>query len=151
MGYMLPGAAFTGYTGTVYSATAQLVAPGDMNLAVRNGWTMDDTGPTGICAVTLPSGTTNNLEPVGFGTGTQRLEITANSSGSTLTGLQAGEDGQTIMIVNIAASGSLTIDEQSSSSTAANRFLSNANATVAAAGGSVIAQYSAPQQRWIIR
>lgn len=143
------GGNFTGRNGMAYS-TATAVESADVATAIKLGWTPADPGDVNVVMLTLPSGTTNNLAPIGFSTATKRLEITANSAGSTLTGLSAGAEDQQIMVVNLGT-GALTLTAQSASSTAANRFLSNANATLAASGGSAILLYSTSQARWIVR
>jgi len=150
--YMTPpgsGGNFTGRNSVSYS-TATLVEPADVAQAIKQGWTPADPGDVNVVALTLPTGSTNNLAPIGFSSATKRLEITANSAGSTLTGLMAGAEDQQIMVVNLGT-GALTLTAQSASSTAANRFLSNANATLAASGGAALLLYSTTQARWIVR
>lgn len=147
--YMLAGTSFTGPSGKTYSASGQVDSP-DVAAALKNGWSESDPGTPNELAGTLPTGSTNDYFPPGFSTAAKRLEITANSAGSTLTGLQAGAPDQRIMLVNLGT-GALTLSHQSSSSAAAHRFLASADATVAANGGAVLLQYSETQQRWIVR
>lgn len=146
--YMTPGSAFTGRGGTIYSAAGQ-VDSGDVALAIKNGWSPGDPGPVNSIALTLSSGSTNNLSPIGFTSALKRLEITCNSGGSTLTGLMAGVDDQEVVITNVGSSGTLTLAHQSTSSVAGARFAANADTTVSTGSG-VIVHYSAAISRWIV-
>lgn len=147
--FMTAGSAFTGRNGKAYSTSGQ-VDGSDVALALKAGWQPSDPGDLATVAATLPTGSTNDHSPAGLSSSTVRMEYTANSAGSTLTGLAAGEDNQQVMIVNLGT-GALTLSHQSASSMAQNRFLAGADVTVAASGGCVLLQYSATQQRWLVR
>ena|SRR6185312_6422830 len=139
---------FTGKGGGSYSATGEIEYC-DIAKALANGWVPADTGNSNVLAATLGSGATHDYAPSGFGSFTKRLELTCNAAGSTLGGLKAQNDDQEIVIVNVGASGTLTLTHQDASSAAQNRFLANADVTVAV-GNSAIAKYSATQARWIV-
>jgi hypothetical protein len=89
-------------------------------------------------SATLSSGATNNYSPTGYGTTTAILNLTPASGGSSLTGLAAGSAMQQIFIINAEAAGgtdNITLTNQSSSSTAANRFLASGNLVIPPGGG----------------
>jgi len=88
--------------------------------SVITGWvkfSLIGGGQVGAQTSTLAAGTTNNLAvtgSVGF------LDITANASGSDLTGLNGGVNGQQITITNVSAN-TLTLKALTGSS-AGNQF-----------------------------
>jgi hypothetical protein len=101
-------------------------------------------------SATLASGATNNYSPTGYGTTTAILNLTPASGGSSLTGLAAGSATQQIFIINAEAAGgtdTITLTNQSSSSTAANRFLASGNLVIPPGGG-VNCLYRASNSFW---
>jgi hypothetical protein len=78
--------------------------------------------------------------------------ITTTGAGGaiTLSGISGGYDGR-ILILNHASAVNLTIAHQSSSSTAANRIITNTGASVVSANAcTAIFIYSASLSRWIL-
>jgi hypothetical protein len=86
------------------------------------------TGPTGagtpLVSVTASVGASvNNYSPGGYAGGvTNRLILTPNSGGSTITGLVAGTDGWQLVIYNPSTTDSLSFPNLSGSSTSTNQF-----------------------------
>ena len=97
-------------------------------------------------AATLSSGTTYDYSPTGFGNTTAVLYLTPASGGSTLGGLAAQNGLQQVYIVNAEAAGGADsiylLNQSSSDSTAANRFLTSAtNELGIIPGGRVLCIY----------
>lgn len=97
-----------------------------------------------IVSATLGTGPINDYDPSGWGTTVAVLYLTPASGGSTLDGLVAGSNMQTVLIINAEAAGGsddITLENQSSSdSTAANRFMGSGNLSIVP-GGRVLAVY----------
>lgn len=83
----------------------------------------------------LAAGNTNNFSPSGFGPNVGRLDVAANASGSTLTGLLAGIDGQIVVLRNLPGGGVLSLPNANSGSLAANQFSTPTGATVTLPAG----------------
>lgn len=99
-----------------------------------------------VVAATAATGPTNDYSPSGFGTTTAVLYLTPTSGGSTLDGLVAQNALQQVYIVNAEAAGGadniLLVNQSSSDSTAANRFLTSATTSLAIPpGGRVLCVY----------
>ena len=92
-----------------------------------------------LVSAAVPTGPTNDYAPTGFGTTTAVLYLTPASGGSTLNGLLAGSPMQQVFIVNAEAAGgsdAITLINQSSSDTTpANRFLAAGNLIIVPGGG----------------
>lgn len=71
-----------------------------------------------------PGASVNNAAPSGWAATKNRLLVTPNAGGSTLTGLDATgfSDGWAVLIANVGATDDLQLSVASSSSIAANRF-----------------------------
>lgn len=97
----------------------------------------------------LPSGNTNDYNPTGWAT-TTLWRLSANSAGSTLTGLTATTDGRIRILQNLGT-GPLLFSNQDSGSAAANRIVSPAGATVAVLpGGAAVLAYNTVNSRWYL-
>lgn len=100
------------------------------------------------------AGPVNDYDPTGYGTTTAVLYITPASGGTTLDGLVAGSALQQVFIINSEAAGGADliklVNQSSSDSTAANRFLTSATSSLAIpAGGGVDCLYLASTiNRW---
>jgi len=127
--------------GTSVSCTAQQIA------ALGNG-----AGQ--YLAYASPGGTSNNVNPTGFSTiqstATGRLGVTLAGGSAVWTGLTSGYDGQRLTITNLDASNSLTLNIQSASSVASNRFLGAAGTRILAAGVSVSMCYYGTAGLWVL-
>lgn len=85
------------------------------------------TGPGGVATLSSVSASVaasvNNYSPVGYVAGTtNRLLLTPNTGGSTITGLLAAPDGWQILIWNPSSTDSLIFAHLSGSSTSTNQF-----------------------------
>lgn len=92
-------------------------------------------------------GAVNDYAPTGFATAsTIRQDL---SAAANITGLAAGSDGRIIMLHNIDAVDTLTLNHDNAGSTAANRFFLPNNASVAIRpNGSVTLRYDSTSSRW---
>lgn len=116
-------------------ATAQAIA----NLQPTSAW--------GLKADLTPSQITadqNNYDPTSLSTSSV-LRLSSDAE-RTITGLAGGSDGRIIVVTNVGSNNIILADE-SSSSTAANRFALPAAITIGA-DGSVVLQYDATSSRW---
>ncbi len=66
----------------------------------------------------------NDYNPAGLSTASH-LRLTASITNVNITGLAGGDAGRLILVTNAGTTNTLTLVNQSSSSTAANRFLAN--------------------------
>jgi hypothetical protein len=101
---------------------------------------------------TLASGSTANYA-ISQASYFQRL--TANASNSTLSGISVNSaaqvDGEVHVIVNVAASGTLTLSHQDAGSTAGNRFLCSTGASIVlSANQAADIIYDATVSRWLV-
>lgn len=90
------------------------------------------------------TGNTHNYAPTGFSTAST-LRLTTDAS-RDITGLAGGTDGRIIIIANVG-SFNFTLKNESSSSTAGNRFALFADTTVAP-NQDVMIQYDSTSSRW---
>jgi hypothetical protein len=101
---------------------------------------------------TLASGSTNNYDP---GNESYFQRLTANAANSTLTGLApnsaAQVDGEVHVIINVAASATLTLANQNAGSTATNRFLNSTGADIVlSANQAADLIYDGAATRWLV-
>lgn len=105
------------------------------------------TGKVALTADLTPSQITadqNDYAPAGHGTAAV-LRLSSDAS-RTITGLQGGADGRLLVLCNVGANAIVLADE-SSSSTAANRFALSGNYTLAA-DTAVLLAYDSTSSRW---
>jgi hypothetical protein len=100
----------------------------------------------------LASGSTNNYDP---GNESYFQRLTANAANSTLTGLApnsaAQVDGEVHVIINVAASATLTLANQNAGSTATNRFLNSTGADIVlSANQAADIIYDGAATRWLV-
>lgn len=114
---------------------------------------LSNSGPlfdTGAITPTALAGTTqNNYAPTGLSTA--RYILQDASAATTITGLTAGSDGQVVTLVNIGTTqaNTLTITNEDSNSTAANRFtLIRALPWTLSTGSTITFRYSTSSARW---
>lgn len=99
---------------------------------------------TGDISPTQLSASVDNYNPTGLSTASV-IRIDANNN-YNITGLQGGADGRIILIHNISAF-TLTLKDESGSSTDVNRFALNADVGLSA-DSSIWLQYDSTTQRW---
>lgn len=145
--------------------TAQPLLTASRRLTAGAGITLVDGGPGGDLTIvgsgsaslpvywttyesaTLPVGDTNNYAAAADSV---VLRITADAGGSALTGILATlNSGRMLVIINVGASGDLTIPHQSASSSAANRFTNiGAFDLIVSPGGSARYWYDPVSTTW---
>lgn len=99
---------------------------------------------TGVISPAQITGDQNNYSPTGLATAST-LRINADAA-RTVTGLAGGATGRVLIIENVGAH-TITLADQSASSTAANRFLFGADLAIPA-DRSVILRYDGTTTRW---
>lgn len=110
-----------------------------------------------LATVVLSAGANNNLTPASpWPTGFGRLDLNAAAGAANVTGLEAGVDGQQMVIRNLPGSGNnVTLNNQNAGSSAANRFqglsLASPNADVILAPGSaILLMYYSALAYWVM-
>jgi hypothetical protein len=104
-----------------------------------------------LVTATAPTGPTNDYSPTSFGTTTAVLYLTPTAGGSTINGLLAGSAMQQVFIVNAEAAGgsdTITLVNQSTGSTAANRFQASGNLVLPPGGGVDCVYLASTITRW---
>ena len=97
-------------------------------------------------SITLANGANNN---VGFGYATY-VRIIGPTGAFNISGITNGERGR-IMFLRNTTSQAMTINNESGSSDAANRIVTQSGADyVSTGGGSVVLVYDSQDQRWIV-
>lgn len=84
------------------------------------GWS-PAAASTGYVSAVVPSGTSNDFNPTGFNFSTNVLDLNPNAGNAIITSLQAGRDGQRIVVTNINGSNNLQFPALTGP-TAANQF-----------------------------
>jgi hypothetical protein len=105
---------------TTFSATITFNGKSDH----KGEFAISDAGQS----IVLASGSNNNIT---LNAGVTTVTITSAGGGSTLTGLTGGYSGRILIVMNIGSGDTLTIANESASSTDVNRFAS----AVTLAGG----------------
>jgi hypothetical protein len=120
-------------------------------LAATTGSTGTGVAGTGASAsATVTGASTDNFTSGGtFPSGAGRLYINPSTNDISLTGLVAGADGQQIIVFNTGSTYTITLVNQSASSTAANRFSGQGDAAIPP-GGQQYVIYSSTLGRWSI-
>lgn len=103
-----------------------------------------------LVSVVLAAGATNNYSPAGFGAGVDRLDLNPSSGAANLTGFIAGADGQEVTVSNIHATNAITLNNQSASSTAANRFRASDDIVISAGNALLLKYYGGTVTRWVV-
>lgn len=93
----------------------------------------------------LSAGNNNDYAPTGFST-CNVVRLTPNASGSAITGLAGGVAGRVVNLVNLG-SALITLEVESASSTAANRFAIPAQTPISAGNGQRL-WYDGTSSRW---
>lgn len=112
------------------------------------GWISFIPAGNGYLTAVPPAGSTDNYAPTGFSASTGVLDLNPSSGAATLTGLLAGYDGQRLVVSNVHASNAVTLNANSGSSSAANRFRLATDITLLQYQSLTI-QYSSGAGLWI--
>lgn len=115
--------------------------------SVLTGWTPYSliASPTGVQTTVLAAGATNNLA---LTAGTGFLDLSPTSGAADVTGIAAGTDGQLLVVTNIHASNSVTLDALNAGSVAANRLRLPADLTILQYSN-ITLRYSTSLALWI--
>lgn len=132
-----------GTTGGQQSSAVTVNDSGDMS-GVRNLSASGAVVLSGDISPTSLSAQADDYAPTGFSTAARvRLDSTTNV---VITGIAGGTDGRRVTLHNIGAN-TITLMNESASSTAANRFKLDANVAISA-GKSIDIEYDATDSRW---
>ncbi len=142
-----------GYFNTLVNSITSFFTIIDSKAAINTDKVITNTLQLPIGAVTLANGANNNVASPGR----SFIRITGPTGVFNITGFTApikspvtNPDG-TVLVVYNATSQNMTITNDSSSSTAANRILTNTGSDVATTGtGVIICIYSVTDSRWIM-
>ncbi len=171
--YLVPSGAtgaWSGHTGELAIWDAddavwifQTVLPGTVVTVTDTGGQVQSTGSGTAAVAYTPIQTTgavafasditpsaisadqNDYNPTGLATAST-LRLSATGAARTLTGLAGGSDGRVLLVHNVGSL-SLTLADESASSSAANRFALSASVTLAA-DQSTLLQYDSTSSRW---
>lgn len=101
---------------------------------------------SGIITPTSLTGSNNNWNPTGLSTAST-IRANATSSAS-LTGLTAQSDGRLIILQNINASTTITLNDENASSTADNRFALGVDVVIGPKSSRLL-RYDGTLSRWV--
>jgi hypothetical protein len=117
--------------------------------------TIEPMGPInlagdGLLSPTALAGDNNNYSPTSWGENVTVLRVDPGGASRNLTGLAATAHGHVVLLLNIAdGAEDLVLVNQSTSSTAANRFYASNNANVTLRRGSgIFLFYDGVDNRW---
>lgn len=137
------------FTGTVQVGGTSQVFPGSGLLAgLNDAQTFQNAlSFTGIISPSALASNTNNWAPAGFANAyTVRVSASAQIN---ITGLAGGGSGRTVVLENVGAN-NITLTNQDSNSTAANRFLfANSQNLVLRPNATIHLDYDNTQSRWV--
>lgn len=105
-----------------------------------------------VAAVVLTTGNNNNVT-TGTGAITGFLRVTANASGSTMTGIDStgAADGDVVYLRNDAAAGVLTLTNADAGSLTANQFqIPGATSAVVNPGKAVMVEWDLTAGKWML-
>jgi hypothetical protein len=121
------------------------------SLAGAGGGGSSTVGP--LVTATLISGENDNLAPAGFSIVapyTGRLDLILGGGVANVTGLEAGADGQQLVIRNTDLADNVTLNSQNAGSTAANRFSSSADLILTPGNTCLATYYAGSVDRWVL-
>lgn len=111
------------------------------------GWSSLTPDPTVVLQLAVAAGTYNNYNPAGFSGSVGFLDVTPTGA-VILTGINAGSDGQYLVVTNLSGSQTLTLNSLDAGSLAQNRLRLPGNLTLAA-NNSICLRYSAQLGLWV--
>lgn len=124
---------------------ANVTDPDDPMTSV--GWSALTPDPTGVLQLGVAAGTYNDYDPADFDATVGYLDITP-SGAVVITGIEAGEDGQYLVITNLSGSNSLTLNSLDAGSLAQNRMRLPGNISLAPNNGLCL-RYSKKLLLWV--
>lgn len=111
------------------------------------GWSSLTPDPVGVLQLGVATGTYNNYSPSGFDGSIGFLDITP-SGAVIITGIEAGEDGQYLVITNLSGSNTVTLNSLSGSSLAQNQMRLPGNIVLVQNNGLTL-RYSKALGLWV--
>ncbi len=111
------------------------------------GWSALTPDPTGVLQLAVATGTYNNYTPAGFDATVGYLDITPTGS-VVLTGIEAGEDGQYLVVTNLSGTQSLILNSLDAGSLAQNRMRLPGNISLVPNNGLCL-RYSKQLALWV--
>lgn len=111
------------------------------------GWS-PTAATVGYLSAAVPAGVNNDFAPAGFGFSINTLDLDPNAGDATITTLQAGADGQRIVVTNINGVNKIDLPVLTGP-TAANQFRGAAAITLLG-DMSIQIQYSAGVSKWLL-
>jgi hypothetical protein len=111
------------------------------------GWSSLTPDPVGALQLAVAGGTYNNYTPSGFDGSIGFLDITPTGS-VIITGIEAGEDGQYLVITNLSGSQTVTLNSLSGSSLAQNQLRLPGNLVLVQNNGLTL-RYSKTLGLWV--
>lgn len=111
------------------------------------GWSALTPDPTGVLQLAEPAGTYNNFSPTGFDATVGYLDITP-SGAVVITGIEAGEDGQYLVVTNLSGSNTLQLNSLDAGSLAQNRMRLPGNISLVPNNG-ICLRYSKQLLLWV--
>jgi hypothetical protein len=112
------------------------------------GWSSLTPDPTGLLQLAVAAGTYNDYAPVGFSGSVGFLDITPSGGNVILTGIEAGADGQYLVVSNLSGSNTVTLDSLNAGSLAQNRMRLPGNISLSQNNG-ICLRYSAALSLWV--
>jgi hypothetical protein len=103
----------------------------------------------GYLAYASPAGSSNNVNPAGFGATVGLIDVTLAAGNATWTGLKAGTDRQQVIVANKDPTNSLTLAGLNAGSSAANRFRAPGDVVIIPNSAILLVYYATPAQ-WIV-
>lgn len=112
------------------------------------GWSPAGVAVGYVTAAT-PAGTSHNYAPAGFGPSTNTLDLTLSGGDAIIDGFGVGQDGQRIVVTNLAASANNLTLAVLTGSGAANQLRGPLDITLLPGFGAQI-QYSVGAGKWLL-
>lgn len=111
------------------------------------GWSSLTPDPVGVLQLAVPVGTYNDYNPTNFDGSVGFLDITPTGT-VVITGIEAGEDGQYLVVTNLSGSQTVTLNTLDGGSMPANQLRLPANLTLVQNNG-ITLRYSKILGLWV--
>lgn len=98
-----------------------------------------------------PAGAQNDVNPGGAWPQIGRLDVTLAAGNASWNGLVAANDGDQVLIANVDAANTLTLNNQNAGSAAANRFRYGGNLALPPGFTVLAVYYGGSTTRWVLR
>jgi hypothetical protein len=112
------------------------------------GWSSLTPDPTGVLQLAEPTGTYNNYTPPGFDGSVGFLDITP-SGNIIITGIEAGADGQYLVVTNLSGTHTIQLNSLDAGSSAPNQMRLPGNMILVQNNGLCL-RYSVKLGLWVV-